>query len=77
MQKMIKVVNFIWEPIKDPIAVIAAVGLLVAILCVASYFIFAGILICIHLGWFDWKFSIGIIWAIIALWIVIKLIHEL
>jgi hypothetical protein len=77
MQKMIKIVNFIWEPIKEPIQLIAIVGLLVLCFVAASYFMFAGILLCIHLEWFDWKFSIGIIWAIISLWMVIKLIHEL
>ncbi len=74
---MNKIINFIWEPIKEPILLIGGVGLFVLLLVSANYFIFAGMLLCIHFEWFDWKFSIGIIWAIIMLWIVMKIIHEL
>ena len=74
---MNKIINFIWEPIKEPFGTISIAALFVLFCGIAMYFICAGILLCIYLEWFDWKFSIGIIWAIISLWMVIKLIHEL
>lgn len=74
---MNKIINFIWEPIKEPILIIGIIALFMLLLVVATYFIFAGTLLCIYLEWFDWKFSIGIVWSVVALWTVIKLIHEL
>lgn len=74
---MNKIINFIWEPIEGPVVLMGAVALLVLFFVGATYSMFAGMLLCIHFEWFDWKFSIGIVWAVVALWIVIKLIHEL
>jgi hypothetical protein len=74
---MNRIANFIWEPIKEPVLLLAAVALGVILINLASLFCFAGMLLCIQLEWFDWKFSVGIVWAVVALWIVLKLIHEL
>ena len=73
---MNKIISFIWEPIKEPVLLIAAVALGVVFVVLASYFMFAGMLICIHFEWFDWRFFIGVGWAVVSLWMICKLIHR-
>jgi apolipoprotein N-acyltransferase len=71
------VAKFIWEPISVPVMGIASVVAILLLVYLVAQFCAAGIWLCYYLKWFDWRFSFGIIWAIVSFWTVIKISHKL
>lgn len=71
-----KIVKFIWEPVSIPVMGMASLVAILLLVYLVAQFCAAGIWLCFYLEWFDWRFSFGIIWAIVAFWIIIKISYE-